>query len=112
MLGVCLMSALYLGLMSQQAALSHQLKQATHEYAVLTRIRQEKLGELSMKTLPQRLDAIARQQGFREPDRVLYVNSPAPATVPAAERTSTHAGPGTPAATTDWWEALTLRSSP
>jgi hypothetical protein len=60
-------------------------------------------------TLPQRMEAIARQQGFREPDRVLHINSPAPATVPAAEHTSTTTGPGTPAAATDWWEALTTQ---
>ncbi len=109
LLGVCLMSALYLYLVSTQATLSYQLRQATEEHAKLVRTRQEKFRQLSSMTNPQRMDRLASQQGFREPEHVLYINSSAPVMESVTEQRPPNTGPGTPAAATDWWETLTTQ---
>lgn len=107
LVGISLVSILYLSLASSNAALSYRLQTMADEIGQLQRVRAERLRELSQLTDPARLDAMARARGFREPSSTLYVNWSAPAPQPVTERAPPTTGPTTPATATDWWEVLT-----
>lgn len=108
LLGVILMSTLYLGLAGGSAALSHRLKETASENTRLQWERAEKLRKLAQSQWadPAYLDDRAYAQGFREPSAVLHLDWSPSATQQVTERTAPTTGPGTPATTMDWWEAL------
>lgn len=106
LVGLSLVSIVYLSLASSKAGLSFRLQETTREIKQLEWIKGEKLRDLSRATDPALLEKTARARGFGKPSEVLYVNWHAPAPQPVTERTPPTMGPGTPVAATDWWEAL------
>jgi len=107
LVGLILISLLYLSLASSNAALSYQLKKTTDEIAQLQQLKADKLRKWSQLTDPARLEAMARAKGYREPPGTLDIGESAPATQSVTGHPSPTTRPGTPDNTTDWWEIFT-----
>lgn len=101
LVGIILISLLYLSLASSNAVLSYQLKKTADEIAQLQQIKADKLRKWSQATDPARLEAVARARGYREPSRTLDIGESAPAAQSVTGHPSSTTRPGTPANRTD-----------